>query len=76
MTGQNVAVVETICCRAVLELRLVAPGWAEMGSGGEGSTWRGGQGQSASQCPQGPDTPAGFNLLLIGALSCKQLSKQ
>lgn len=51
MTGQSIAVVEleTICSRAVLELRPVAPDWAEMGSGGEGSTWGGGQGKSASQ---------------------------
>lgn len=64
MTGQSKAVVELVTtrCRAVLELGLVAPDWAEMGSGGEGSTWGGGQGQSVSQCPQGP------KLLLV--LSC------
>lgn len=41
-----------------------APHWAEMGSGGEYSTWGGGQGQSASQCPQGPDTLADLNCWL------------
>lgn len=56
MTGQSIAVVEleTTCCGAILELRFVAPDWAEMGSGGEGSMWGGRQGQSASQCSQGP----------------------
>lgn len=35
MTGQSIAVVklETTCCRAILELRFVAPDWAEMGLG-------------------------------------------
>lgn len=78
MTGQSIAVVQlkTACCWAVLQLGLVAPDWAETGLGVRGADGRGGQGQSASQCPQGPDIPVGFKLLAIGSLFCKPLCKE